>query len=130
LFPFGYGLSYTTFSITNPELIVNTGSSQGVQVSFQLQNTGTRSGSEVAQVYLELPTSTSEVRRLVGWQKVFLNPGQQQAITVQVNAADSSHPLSYWDTGLHAWQIASGTYKMYLGNSSANALAIGTFQMP
>jgi len=130
LFPFGYGLSYTTFSITNPELIVNTGSSQGVQVSFQLQNTGTRSGSEVAQVYLELPTSTSEVRRLVGWQKVFLNPGQQQAITVQVNAADSSHPLSYWDTGLHAWSIASGTYKMYLGNSSANALAIGTFQMP
>ena len=130
LFPFGYGLSYTTFSITNPQLVVNTGSSLGFQVSFQLQNTGTRSGSEVTQVYLELPTSTSEVRRLVGWQKVFLNPGQQQGITIQVNAADSSHPLSYWDTELLAWTTASGTYKVYLGNSSANAPAIGTFQIP
>jgi beta-glucosidase len=130
LFPFGYGLSYTTFSITNPELVVNTRSSSGFQVSFQLQNTGTRSGSEVAQVYLELPSSTSEVKRLVGWQKVFLNPGQQQGITIQVSAADSSHPLSYWDTSLRAWTTASGTYKVYLGNSSANALAIGTFQLP
>jgi beta-glucosidase len=131
LFPFGFGLSYTTFSITNAQLTANTaGSSPSFQVSFDLQNTGARAGAEVAQVYLGLPASTSEAKRLVGWQKVPLNPGQQQNVTVQVNANDSSHPFSYWDVTSHAWQIASGTYTVYLGNSSRNLTTVGTLQMP
>ncbi len=131
LFPFGFGLSYTTFSITNPQLTANTSAnSPSFQVSFDLQNTGARAGAEVAQVYLGLPPSTGEAMRLVGWQKVPLTAGQQQNETIQVNASDSSHPFSYWDVNSQGWLVASGTYTVYLGNSSSNVTAIGTFQMP
>jgi beta-glucosidase len=131
LFPFGYGLSYTTFSITNPHLIATTsGSNLGFQVTFDLKNTGTRSGAEVAQVYLGLPGNTGESKRLVGWQKTTLTPGQQQSVTIQVNASDSSHPYEYWNANSRAWTIASGTYTVYVGNSSRNLASVGTFQIP
>ncbi|HEX7895276.1 MAG TPA: fibronectin type III-like domain-contianing protein, partial [Terriglobales bacterium] len=132
LFPFGFGLSYTTFSISNPQLsATTTGNNVGFQVTFDIQNMGGRDGAEVAQVYLQLPTGTNEAKRLVGWQKVSLTAGQQQhGATIQVNANDSSHPLSYWNTGTNAWTVASGTYTVYLGNSSRNLVTVGTFQMP
>ena len=98
LFPFGFGLSYTTFVITNPQLsATTTGNSVGFQVTFNLQNTGARTGAEVAQVYLGLPASTGEQKRLVGWQKIALTAGQQQSLAITVNASDSSHPLAYWN---------------------------------
>ena len=130
LFPFGYGLSYTTFAITNPQLTADTSSNASFQVSFDVQNTGTRAGAEVAQVYLGLPASTGEAKRLVGWQKVPLTAGQLQNVTITVNSSDSSHPLSYWDTTSNSWLVASGTYTVYLGNSSRNLTTVGTFQMP
>jgi len=131
LFPFGFGLSYTTFSVTNPQLNATTsGSSVGFQVTFDIQNIGARAGAEVEQVYLQLPDSTGEAKRLVGWQKILLTPGQLQSGSIQVTASDSSHPLSYWDTPSHSWVIASGTYTVYLGNSSRNISAVGTFQIP
>jgi beta-glucosidase len=132
LFPFGFGLSYTTFSITNPQLTATTtGSNVGFQVRFDIQNTGARDGAEVAQVYLQLPASTNEAKRLVGWSKVSVAAGQSQTgITVQVDANDSSHPLAYWDTSTKSWTVASGTYTVYLGNSSRNLVQVGTFQIP
>jgi beta-glucosidase len=131
LFPFGFGLSYTTFAITNPQLTATTtGSNLGFQATFDLQNTGARTGAEVAQVYLGLPASTGESKRLVGWQKVPLTAGQQQSLTVQVNASDPLHPLAYWDATAQAWTTASGTYTVYLGNSERNLTTVGTFVMP
>ena len=131
LFPFGYGLSYTTFSITNPQLSATTsGAHVGFQVTFNLKNTGTRAGAEVAQVYLGLPASTGESKRLVGWQKQSLTAGQQQSVTLQASASDTSHPFEYWNTATGAWTIASGTYTVYLGNSSQNLATVGTFQIP
>lgn len=131
LFPFGFGLSYTTFSVTNPQLSATpAGSNSSFQVTFDIQNTGSRAGAEVEQVYLQLPGTTGEAKRLVGWQKILLTPGQLQSGSIQVTASDSSHPLSYWDTPSHAWVIASGTYTVYLGNSSRNITAIGTFDIP
>jgi beta-glucosidase len=131
LFPFGFGLSYTTFSITNPQLTANLSASNlGFQVSFSLQNTGPRAGAEVAQVYLGLPASTGESKRLVGWQKVSLAAGQQQSLMISVSATDASHPLSYWDVNGQAWLAASGTYTVYLGNSSRALTPVGTFQLP
>ena len=79
-------------------------------MTFDLQNTGTRDGAEVEQVYLQLPASTNEAKRLVGWKKVNVSAGQvQQGLTIQVDANDSSHPLAYWNTGAGAWTVASGT---------------------
>jgi beta-glucosidase len=123
LFPFGFGLSYTTFSFANASAMNNLASANpNFQVSVDVTNTGAVAGAEVAQVYLGLPASTGEPpKRLVGWQKVSLQPGATQHVTVQVNENDSSHPMSYWDTNSSSWQTASGDYPVYVGNSSAAA---------
>ena len=123
LFPFGFGLSYTTFSISNPAVVNNLSSASkpNFQVTFNMANTGAVAGAEVAQVYLGMPASLNEPpKRLVGWQKVKLDPGASQSVTIEVDQNDSSHPMSYWDTTSNSWQIASGTYTVYLGNSSAS----------
>jgi beta-glucosidase len=131
LFPFGFGLSYTTFSFSNAQLVTNLSSTNpNFQVSFGLTNTGPVAGAEVAQVYLGLPTSMGEPpKRLVGWQKVLLQPGQTQDVTIEVDENDSSHPLSYWDVNSNSWQIANGDYSVYLGNSSRNVAVVGTFSI-
>lgn len=71
-------------------------------------------------MYLALPASAGEApRRLVGWTKVVLQAGATQHVTLSVNAADSSHPLSIWDTTSDAWTTLNGHYSVYVGNSSA-----------
>jgi beta-glucosidase len=130
LFPFGYGLSYTSFAFSNQQLTFGTTATSGFQVSFNLTNTGTQAGAEVAQVYLGFPSGTGEPpKRLVGWQKVVLQPQQMQSVTISVDANDSSHPLSYWDAGSNSWLIASGQYSVYLGNSSGSITLVGTYQI-
>jgi beta-glucosidase len=128
LFPFGYGLSYTTFNITNAKLSSGTILAAGFQVDFDLQNIGARAGAEVPQVYLALPANLNESPvRLVGWQKVLLQPQQSQHVTIKVDANASSHPLSYWDVMSSSWQVAVGDYTVYLGNSSRARSSAGTF---
>ena len=133
LFPFGFGLSYTTFSFANAAVVNNLkAGNPNFQVTFNLTNTGAVAGAEVAQVYLGFPASAGEPpRRLVGWQKVFLAPGASQQATIEVDANDSSHPLSYWDVNSNSWLIAPGVYTVYLGNSSSSASLItaGTLQI-
>ncbi|MGA8090083.1 MAG: glycoside hydrolase family 3 C-terminal domain-containing protein [Terracidiphilus sp.] len=122
LFPFGFGLSYTSFSITNPAVVNNLSSTSkpNFQVTFNLANTGNVAGAEVAQVYLGMPADLNEPpKRLVGWQKVKLDPGASQTVTIEVDENDSSHPMSYWDTTSNSWKVAPGTYTVLLGNSSA-----------
>jgi beta-glucosidase len=127
LFPFGFGLSYTTFSITNGAVVNNLSSSApNFQVTFTLANTGNVSGAEVVHVYLRLPASLNEPHRLVGWKKVLLNAGAQQSVTIEVDQNDSSHPMSYWKTSSNSWLVAPGTYTVYLGNSSRNLTTAGT----
>ncbi len=130
LFAFGYGLSYTTFSISNLQLAPNSPPASGFQVSFELKNTGSLAGAEVAQVYLGFPAGIGEpANRLVGWSKVLLQPGAQQNVTVNVDANSSSHPLSYWSTSTNGWVVAPGVYTVYVGNSSDNVSSAGTFQV-
>jgi beta-glucosidase len=128
LFPFGFGLSYTTFTIANGAVVNNlSASSPNFQVTFTLTNTGNTAGAEVAQVYLGLPASLNEPpHRLVGWKKVSLVAGAQQSVTIEVDQNDSSHPMSYWSTSANAWAVAPGTYTVYLGNSSRNLTTVGT----
>ncbi len=130
LFAFGYGLSYTTLSISNLQLAPNSPAAGGFQVSFDLTNAGSLAGAEVAQVYLGFPDGIGEpAKRLVGWNKVLLQPGAQQHVTVKVDANSSSHPLSYWSTSANGWVVAQGEYTVYVGNSSDNVSAAGTFQV-
>jgi beta-glucosidase len=130
LFPFGFGLSYTTFAVTNAQLATTPGASPSFEVTFDLRNTGVRAGAEIEQVYLDLPAAAGEARRLVGFARVDLAPGQTQSVAIDVSAADSSHPLSVWDAGAHAWTIPSGPFTVLLGDSSQNVTAVGTFQVP
>jgi beta-glucosidase len=128
LFPFGFGLSYTTFSFTNASVVSNlTSAKPNFQLNVDITNIGAVVGAEVVQVYLGLPASTVEPpKRLVGWRKVNLQPGAKQSVTVEVDQNDSSHPMSYWDTNSSSWQTAPGDYLVYVGNSSANLTQAGT----
>jgi beta-glucosidase len=131
LFPFGYGLSYTGFSFSGlqvtPEL---TDGSASVRVSFDLRNSGSRDGAEVAQVYLGLPASTGEPpRRLVGWAKVELEPGKTQRVTVSLDPKSASHPLSFWNIDLDNWDISDGVYTVYVGDSSQDIRLTSTLQI-
>jgi len=131
LFPFGFGLSYTTFSFANAAVANElTSANPRILVSVDVTNTGSVAGAEVAQVYLGLPPSTGEPpHRLAGWDKVFLQPGETRHVTIAIDPDNSSRPLSYWDTASNSWQIAAGTYTVYVGDSSAaaNLTTAGTF---
>lgn len=129
LFPFGFGLSYTTFSLSNAKIAGPAPGTSGFQVAFDIGNTGPVTGAEVAQVYVGINAARGEPpNRLVGWQKVLLDPGALQHVTITIDENDSSHPLSYWDTSLNTWRIAPGNYPVYLGTDSASLTKVGTFQ--
>jgi beta-glucosidase len=122
LFPFGFGLSYTTFQVrpiaTTPP-IVGRRFTVPAHVLFTVRNTGRRAGTDVAQVYLGLPASTGEPpKRLVGFERVTLAPGQTKIVDVTLDPTAANHPFSYWDTGTGAWTTAPGLYKVYVGSSS------------
>jgi len=111
LFPFGYGLSYTSYSYSN--LKVTPGKS--VRLSFTVTNTGTRAGAEIAEVYAALPSSTGEPpKRLVGWSKVKLNAGESKEVSVEV---DPKY-LSIFNVDRNAWQLVPGDYTFLVGGSS------------
>lgn len=113
LFPFGHGLSYTTFSYSN--LRVTPG--KNPQVAFTLTNTGSRAGTEVAEVYTSLPASASEPpKRLVGWSKVQLKAGESKEVTVEVNPKY----LSIYNVEQNGWQLLPGEYDFMVGGSSQN----------
>jgi len=111
LFPFGYGLSYTTFRYSG--LKVSAGSE--TKVSFTVKNTGRRAGVEIAEVYAALPANTGEPpKRLVGWDKVELNSGESKEISVPVKALY----LSVYDESSDSWKLAPGSYTFMVGGSS------------
>jgi len=111
LFPFGYGLSYTTYSYSTLKVI----SGKAVQLSFHLANTGTRAGAEIAEVYAILPASAGEPpKRLVGWSKVKLDPGESKEVTIEIDP----WYLSIFNVERDAWQLLPGEYAFLVGGSS------------
>ena len=111
LFPFGFGLSYTTYSYAG--LKVTPGGK--VSVSFTLTNSGQRAGAEIAEVYAALPASANEPpKRLVGWSKVKLNAGESKEVTVDIDPLY----LSIFDADKDAWQRVPGDYTFFVGASS------------
>jgi beta-glucosidase len=116
LFPFGHGLSYTSFAYSHISARPSGNDAErGISVSFEVRNTGDRSGAEVAQVYLELPAATGEPpRRLVAWDKLSLHPGETRRVALTIEP----QRLAVWNVAAHSWAIAPGTYKVFVGSSS------------
>jgi beta-glucosidase len=133
LFPFGFGLSYTTFAYSGISVTPTVSSQTGapaLAVTYTITNTGSREGAEASQVYLTLPPAAAQPsKRLVGFQKVDLLPGESRQVTVTIDSAASNHPLSYWVPVNDApvagwsqgtWQTAPGEYTVHVGTSSAD----------
>ncbi len=127
LFPFGYGLSYTSFRYSHLTLsktrVANAVSGPGggqsstlVSVKATVTNTGTRAGADVAQLYLGDPHSTGEpARQLEGYKRVALQPGQSTTVSFPV----TGHALSYFSTKANGWVVPDGDFEAYVGDSSA-----------
>ncbi|TWH17734.1 beta-glucosidase [Rhodococcus rhodochrous J45] len=111
-FPFGHGLSYTTFEYADAAVE----SDGDLTVHATVTNTGERAGAEVVQVYVGVPDSsvTRAPRELKGFTKVRLEPGESQRVAVQVRRDD----LAYWDTRVDSWVVEGGTYSIEIGASS------------
>ncbi|MDT4905172.1 MAG: beta-glucosidase [Pseudonocardiales bacterium] len=125
LFPFGYGLSYTSFRFSGLHISAPKLDQHGrEQVTAEVTNTGTRAGADVAQLYLDDPATTGEPpSQLRGFQKVFLQPGQSTRVHFTLTSQDAS----YWNSGAHGWVLGAGTYAVRVGDSSRSLPLSGTF---
>ena len=111
LFPFGYGLSYTTFAYS--DLKVKPG--KETSVAFTVKNTGGRAGAEIAQVYAALPPTAGEPpKRLVAWSKVHLDAGESKQVSLTIDPLY----LSIYDENGSAWKLVPGSYTFMAGTSS------------
>lgn len=116
-FPFGFGLSYTEFAYSNLRLgkkSIREGDT--LTVTFQVKNTGSVDGAEIAQVYVAAPESTvfKALKELRGFAKVFLKAGEQKKVTVTL----TERAFAYYNVNLHGWHVESDAYKVLVGASS------------
>ena len=123
VFPFGFGLSYTTFAFSNLKL---TKKGSRVLVECTVTNTGDRGGAEVVQVYVhpKQPSVDRPVRELKGFEKVHLEPGT--SATVQIELEESA--FKYYHPDEHKWVLESGSYEIQVGNSSRDIKLAGNVE--
>ena len=114
LFPFGFGLSYTTFKYSN--LQIANGIDGTVTAQFEIENTGSRAGAEVAQLYVhpEKPGVMRPEKELKGFKKVFLKPGEKQTLTIPLTQG----AFAYFDPDKMGWIAEKGDFKILIGGSS------------
>lgn len=111
LFPFGFGLSYTTYAYSGLKL----DGAEPTSVGFTVTNTGPRAGAEIAQVYVALPASAGEPpKRLVGWSKVRLDPNESKFVEVSIRP----EYLEIYDEASDSWKRPAGEYRLMVGRSS------------
>lgn len=117
MFPFGFGLTYTTFAFHDLKVSPGKTSNGKVLVTADVTNTGSRSGAEVAQLYVTYPSSAGEpALQLRGFQKVNLNPGQTARITFNL----IPRAFSTWNSDQQNWNVVSGQFTVHVGDSSEN----------
>ena len=116
-FPFGFGLSYTSFEYSDIKLKKkNLTKGEGAKVTFTIKNTGDVAGSEIAQVYIEKPESKifRAPKELKGFVKIHLEPGEEKKVTVELD----DRAFAFWNTATEDWCVESGEYKILVGASS------------
>lgn len=120
-FPFGHGLSYTSFEYSQLDI---QGTLGGMKVSFLVRNTGSLPGSEVAQLYLYFPEAAGEPLQLKGFQKTStLAPGSAQEVSLLLRPRE----LSIWNNGEHRWMPVDGRFQVRIGSSSRDIRIKGEF---
>ncbi len=130
-FPFGFGLSYTTFNISNLKLSTNADGSDGmVTVDATVTNTGQREGAEVVQIYVKQNTPNPAFPRppkeLKAFSKISLAAGASGNVTMKLNPSS----FAYYDPSKHAWVAEAGDYTIYAGDSSRNLVQNAVFHLP
>ncbi|NLH23965.1 MAG: beta-glucosidase, partial [Bacteroidales bacterium] len=125
LYPFGYGLSYTTFSygsLNMPESFTDS-----VQIEIMIRNTGTLDGEEVVQLYAAYLSSAVErpVRQLAGFERVLIPAGKSRKVTLTLKASD----LAYWDVEKQRFTVEKGTVRILVGSSSADIRSEGVLEI-
>lgn len=125
LFPFGHGLSYTTFGISDLSVAKD---EKNVKVSVKVSNTGDVSGAEVVQVYIsqQKPSIKRPKKELKGFTKVFLEKGESK--TVEVNI-ETKYATSFWDEVRDSWIVEKDTYEVLVGSTSAEIVQKGSFEV-
>ncbi len=120
LFPFGFGLSYTTFKFSNMRIAPAVFNGKApVKVSFTVTNTGRRAGAEVAELYVgqQNPPISRPIKELKGFQKVNLNPGQSTTVTLELD----QRSFAYFNTTNEKWDALPGAYNVVVGDSSTES---------
>jgi beta-glucosidase len=118
LYPFGYGLSYTTFKFSRLQAPASVAPGSTVSVGFDVTNTGNEAGAEVAQLYVSDPSAQVDrpERELKGFAKVRLAPGETRHVTLTLD----TRAFSYWDAPAHKWIVDPGKFILRVGDSSEN----------
>jgi len=129
LYPFGFGLSYTTFKLSNLRLSSPTLARDGaVTVSVDVTNTGSRAGDDVVQMYVKHLASTVErpKEELKGFERVTLKPNETKTVQMTLKAST----LAYWDEKLPGFRVESEPISVMIGNSSSEILLTATVNVP
>lgn len=124
-FPFGHGLSYTTFTLSSFSLQET---DDTLTVTLDVHNGGNVDGAEVVQVYVaqELPSIWRPIKELKGFRKVFVHSGKSERVTIPISR---KYATSFWDEHRHAWVQEKGQYTVLVGNSSAHTPLSATFHI-
>jgi beta-glucosidase len=122
LFPFGHGLSYTTFRYSDLKIARGAGGQTAVKV--KVTNSGAREGAEVVQLYLGDPAAAGEPpKQLKGFEKVWLKPGESQTVSLAL----TPDTMSVWNETTHGWKLVPGAYTISVGSSSRDIRLKGSF---
>jgi beta-glucosidase len=123
LFPFGYGLSYTTFKLSGLNISYD---GTSLKVSLHVENSGGVDGSEVVQVYVKqrAPSIKRPLKELKAFTKLFLSAGTSATIEIPI---DGRYATSFWDEGRDMWVTEKDTYDVLVGNSSSYTPLVASF---
>lgn len=124
-FPFGHGLSYTSFAFSDLSVALD---GEKLTVAVTVENTGAVDGAEVAQFYVaqEKSSVTRPVRELKGFKKVFLKAGAKEKVEVSMAL---KYAASFWDEARDGWLVEKGGFKVFAGNSSRGEFLEGGFEV-
>ena len=127
-YPFGYGLSYTTFEYSGLKLSKKSiKDTDTLTVTFKVKNTGKVAGAEIAQLYVKDVKSTvfRPEKELKGFKKVFLAPGEEQTVTIELD----KRAFAYYNVNIHDWHVESGDFNILVGASSRDIKLLGAVKV-